>query len=65
VVQVLKQCGNDLLRENIVRQTRRLDMELPMMLPGLRIKTSDTQPHPVTGLRLQQFDGSSWKLMSA
>ncbi|QNN59564.1 ABC transporter substrate-binding protein [Diaphorobacter ruginosibacter] len=65
VVQVLKQCGNDLSRENIVRQTRRLDMELPMMLPGLRIKTSDTQPHPVTGLRLQQFDGSSWKLMSA
>lgn len=64
-VQVLKQCGNDLSRENIVRQTRRLDLELPMMLPGLRIKTSDTQPHPVTDLRLQQFDGTSWKLMSA
>lgn len=64
-VQVLKQCGNDLSRENIVRQTRRLDLELPMMLPGLRIKTSDAQPHPVTGLRLQQFDGTSWKLMSA
>lgn len=64
-VQVLKQCGNDLSRENIVRQTRRLDLELPMMLPGLRIKTSEAQPHPVTDLRLQQFDGTSWKLMSA
>lgn len=65
VVQVLKQCADDLSRENIVRQTRRLDLELPMMLPGLRIKTSDAHPHPVTGLRLQQFDGTSWKLMAA
>lgn len=65
VVQVLKQCVNDLSRESIVRQTRRLDLELPMMLPGLHIKTSDAHPHPVTGLRLQQFDGMSWKLMSA
>jgi ABC-type branched-subunit amino acid transport system substrate-binding protein len=65
VVQVLKQCGDDLSRENIVRQTRRLDLELPMLLPGLRIKTSDAQPHPVTNLRLQQFDGTSWTLMSA
>lgn len=64
-VQVLKQCGNDLSRENIMRQARRLDIDLPMMLPGVRVKTSDTQPHPVTDLRLQQFDGTSWKLMTA
>ncbi|RYF61124.1 MAG: hypothetical protein EOO27_03300 [Comamonadaceae bacterium] len=64
-VQALKQCGNDLSRENIMRQTRRLDLELPMLLPGLRIKTSDAQPHPVRDLRLQQFDGTSWRLMSA
>lgn len=64
-IQVLKQCGNDLSRENIVRQTRRLDLELPMMLPGLRIKTSEAHPHPVTDVRLQQFDGKSWKLMTA
>jgi ABC-type branched-subunit amino acid transport system substrate-binding protein len=63
-VQVLKQCSNDLSRENIVRQTRRLDLELPMMLPGVRIKTSEAQPHPVRDLRLQQFDGASWKLMA-
>ncbi len=63
-VQVIRQCGNDLSRENIVRQTHRLDLELPMMLPGIRIKTSDAQPHPVRDQRLQQFDGTSWKLLA-
>jgi branched-chain amino acid transport system substrate-binding protein len=64
-VQVLRQCGDDLSRDNIMRQTRRLDIELPMMLPGLRIKTSDAEPHPVRNLRLQQFDGVSWKVLPA
>ena len=64
-VQVLKQCGNDLSRENILRQTRHLDLQLPMMLPGIRIKTSETKPHPVRDLRLQQFNGASWKLMAS
>ncbi len=62
-VQLLKQCGDDLSRENILLQSRRLNLELPMLLPGLSIKTSDTQRHPVRGLRMQQFDGKSWKVM--
>ena len=62
-VQVLRQCGDDLSRDNIVRQARRLDLELPMMLPGLRVKTSDAEPHPVRSLRLQRFGGSSWQLL--
>lgn len=62
-VQVLRQCGDDLGRENIVRQARRLDLELPMMLPGLKIKTSDAEPHPVRSLRLQRFSGTSWQLL--
>lgn len=65
VVQLLKQCGKDLSRENIMRQSLRLDMELPMMLPGLRIKTSDARPHPIPDMRIQQFDGTSWKVMSS
>lgn len=40
-----------------------MDMELPMMLPGLRIKTSDARPHPIPDMRIQQFDGTSWKVM--
>ena len=46
-----------------MRQSRRLDMDLPMMLPGLRVKTSDARPHPIPDMRIQQFDGTSWKVM--
>lgn len=59
-VQVLRQCKDDLSRENIMRQTRQLDLELTMLLPGLRIKTSEADPHPLRNLRLQQFNGSNW-----
>lgn len=62
-VQLLKQCGDNLSRENIMRQSRNLSLDLPMLLPGITIKTSDTQRHPVRGLRMQQFDGTSWKVM--
>jgi hypothetical protein len=64
-VQVLRQCRDDLSRENILRQSRRLDMDLPMFLPGVRIKTSDAEPHPVRSLRLQQFNGTNWTILSA
>ncbi len=63
-VQVLRQCGSDLTRDNIMRQTRRLELDLPMLLPGVRIKTSEAEPHPVRSLRMQQFSGASWKLLS-
>ena len=63
--QVLRQCRDDLSRENIMRQTRRLDLELPMLLPGVRIKTSEADPHPVRGLRLQQFNGTNWTILPA
>src|SRR6201995_4143933 len=37
VVQILKQCGNELTRENVMRQASHLDMELPLLLPGIRL----------------------------
>lgn len=64
LVQVLTQCGNDLSRENIIKQTANLDMDLPLLLPGLRVKTSATDRHPVRGVRFQQFDGTGWKVLS-
>ena len=64
IVQVLRQCKDDLSRDNILLQSRRLDMELPMFLPGVRIKTSDAEPHPVRSLRLQQFNGTNWTILS-
>lgn len=63
LVQVLTQCGNDLSRENVIRQTANLDMDLPLLLPGLRVKTSPTNRHPLRGVRFQQFDGTGWKVL--
>jgi len=61
LVQVLKQAGNDLSRENIMRQATNLrDVELPMLLPGIRVNTSPTDYYPVQQLQLVRFDGKRW-----
>jgi branched-chain amino acid transport system substrate-binding protein len=61
LVQVLKQAGGDLSRENIMRQAANLrDLELPMLLPGVKINTSPTDYYPVQQLQLMRFDGKRW-----
>jgi branched-chain amino acid transport system substrate-binding protein len=61
MVQVLKQAGDDLSRENIMRQATNLrDLELPMLLPGIKINTSPTDYYPVQQLQLVRFDGKRW-----
>jgi ABC-type branched-subunit amino acid transport system substrate-binding protein len=61
LVQVLKQAGNDLSRENIMRQAANLhDLELPMLLPGINVNTSPTDYYPVQQLQLMRFDGKRW-----
>ena len=61
LVQVLKQCGDDLTRENVMRQAANLNnLELPMLLPGVRINTSATDYDPVEQLQLMRFDGKEW-----
>jgi branched-chain amino acid transport system substrate-binding protein len=58
---VLKQCGNDLSRENIMKQSTSIkDLELPMLLPGIKINTSPTQFSAVDQMELVRFDGESW-----
>src|SRR5262249_20611514 len=55
--QVLKQAGNDLSRENIMRQATNLrDLELPMLLPGIKVSTSPTDYYAVQQLQLMRFD---------
>src|ERR1700760_984122 len=61
-VQVLKQCGDDLTHENIMKQAASLDIALPMMLPGIKVKTSPTDYFPVQAMRLQKFSGETWQL---
>jgi len=61
-VQVIKQCGDDLTHENIMKQAANLDIVLPMLLPGIRLKTSPTDYFPIEAMRLQRFNGETWEL---
>jgi branched-chain amino acid transport system substrate-binding protein len=63
LVHVLKQCGNDLSRENIMRQAANLkDLTVPMLLPGIKINTSPTDFAPIEQEQLAKFDGERWVL---
>lgn len=63
MVQALKQAGNDLTRENVMRQAANLKgLELPSLLPGIRIDTSPTDYYPIEQLRMNRFDGKQWVL---
>ena len=65
LVQVLKQCGDDLTRENVMAQATQLkNLELPMLLPGIRINTRATDYHTIKQLQLQRFDGKRWVRLS-
>jgi branched-chain amino acid transport system substrate-binding protein len=62
LAQVLKQCGDDLSRENVMRQASALeDYQPSVFLPGIRIGTGSRDFQPIKGLRLLQFDGRTWQ----
>jgi len=59
---VLKACGDDLSTENILKQAFSIhDLELPMLLPGIRIGTSPTDHVPVDQMQFMRFNGKSWE----
>jgi ABC-type branched-subunit amino acid transport system substrate-binding protein len=61
VAYTLKQCGNDLSRENIIRQAANLkNVELPLLLPGIKVNTSSTDHAPIEQEQLARFDGERW-----
>ena len=60
LVEVLKKCGDDLTRANVMKQATSLDLELGMLRPGIRITTSATDYRPIKQLYLIKFDGKSW-----
>jgi hypothetical protein len=62
LVEVLKQCGDDLSRENLMKQAASLDMTVPMLLPGIRIHTGPKDFYPVKQMRLARFEGKQWVL---
>ncbi len=61
--QILKQCGDDLSRDNILRQAKSLkDVVVPTALPGIKVNTSPTNNMVWTQMRLQRWNGTSWEL---
>jgi branched-chain amino acid transport system substrate-binding protein len=63
VVQVLKQCGDNLTRENVMKQAANLkDFRTEMLLPGIKIDTGPTDFAPINQLQLQRFKGERWEL---
>jgi branched-chain amino acid transport system substrate-binding protein len=61
LVQVLKQCGDDLTRENVMRQATNIKDFVPTaLLPGLKINTSPTDYVPMKSLQLVKFEGDRW-----
>ncbi|MBO4227444.1 ABC transporter substrate-binding protein [Bradyrhizobium neotropicale] len=61
-VHVLKNCGDDLTRENLMKQATSItDLVLPIMLPGIKLNTTPTRYTPMSQEQLMQFDGVKWK----
>jgi branched-chain amino acid transport system substrate-binding protein len=63
LVQVLKQCGDDLTRENVMRQAANLkDLHLGMLLPGITINTGPSDYAPIKQMQMMRFTGEQWVL---
>ena len=63
LVQVLKQCGDNLTRENVMKQAANLkDFRTEVLLPGISINTSPSDFAPISQLQLQRFKGERWEL---
>jgi branched-chain amino acid transport system substrate-binding protein len=60
IVEVLKKCGDNLTRANVMKHATSLDLELGMLRPGIRITTSPTDYQPIKQLFLIRFDGQDW-----
>ena len=59
-VEVLRKCGDDLTRANVMKQAANLDLELGMLRPGIRIRTSPSDYQPIKQLFLIRFNGKGW-----
>jgi branched-chain amino acid transport system substrate-binding protein len=66
MVAVIKACGDNLTRENVMKQAASLHaLRLPMMLPGITLSTGSDDFLPIKQMQLEKFDGATWKLFGA
>jgi branched-chain amino acid transport system substrate-binding protein len=61
LVELLKKCGNDLTRANVMRQASHLDLAVPMLRAGIKFRTTPTDFQPIHQFFLMQFDGARWR----
>jgi branched-chain amino acid transport system substrate-binding protein len=65
LIEVLKRAGDDLTRENVMKQAASLkDLEVPMLLPGIKVNTGPTDFYPIQAVRLSRFKGETWEVFS-
>ena len=63
MVQVLKQCGDNLTRENVMKQAASLkDFHTDLLLPGIMVNTAPTTIFPIEQMQLMKFNGEAWEL---
>ncbi|MDB5409972.1 MAG: branched-chain amino acid transporter substrate-binding protein [Rhodospirillales bacterium] len=63
IIEVIKQCGDELTRENVMKQATSIrGMSLPMLIPGITVTTGPADYNPIKQMRLQRFDGEQWVL---
>ena len=65
LVELLRRCGDNLTRANVMQQAAHLDMVLGMLRDGIRVKTSPGDYQPVHQLFLMKFDGRGWMPIGA
>ncbi|MBV8776015.1 MAG: ABC transporter substrate-binding protein [Alphaproteobacteria bacterium] len=66
VTQVLKQCGDNLTRENVMKEAANLhDFTLPMTLPGIKLNTSASDFAPIKQVQMAKFSGERWELFGS
>jgi len=59
---MLKRCGDELTRDNLMKQvTGMKDLEIPLVLPGIKLNTSTMDYYPIQSMRLQRFKGEGWE----
>jgi branched-chain amino acid transport system substrate-binding protein len=61
LVEVLKRCGDNLTRDNVMKVVANLDFEIDSLIPGIRVKTSQTDFYPIEQVQMMRFTGERWQ----
>jgi branched-chain amino acid transport system substrate-binding protein len=62
LIEVLKRCGDNLTRENVMKVVANLDFEIDGLIPGVRVKTTQTDFYPIEQVQMMRFTGERWQL---